>query len=103
VVAIDVGANHPAVEAEHRLLGADQRHRFVVGRAAVRGAVFLPRLHITRFDTPGARAERGRRASYRRGSRDYRPSCRLIGRQYIARMPAAGIAGAVRCCPPWRR
>ena len=51
MVAIDVGANHPAVEAEHRLLGADQRRRFVVGRAAVRGAVFSPRLHITRFDT----------------------------------------------------
>ena len=40
-VAIDVGADGAAVEAEHRLVRQDQRHRVVVGRAAAGGARLL--------------------------------------------------------------
>ena len=64
-VAIDVGADRAAVEAEHRLVRQDQRAGIVVGRAAGRGAGLLAeaRHHEIGADRHGrsrGRAERGR-------------------------------------------
>jgi hypothetical protein len=44
-VAINVGADRPAIEAEQRFVRQDQRYRVVIGGAAGRGACLLPEAH----------------------------------------------------------
>ena len=54
-VAIDVGADCAAVEAEHRLVRQNERDRIMIGRAAARRPRLLAELAITKFaltDTP---------------------------------------------------
>ncbi len=102
-VAIDVGADRAAVEAEQRLVRQDQRDRVVVGGAAGRGAGLLAeaRHHQIGADRHGrarARAERCGAGRVVHVGRIAAPAAALVaedrGQSLFRHVPAAGVAGA---------
>ena len=102
-VAIDVGADRAAIEADHRLVRQDQRHRVVVRRAAARRARLLAQARHHHVDADrqrraGARAERGRARGVVRVRRIARPGAALIaerrGQHLVGLVAPARIAGA---------
>ena len=114
-VAIDVGADRAAVEADHRLVRQDQRDGVVVGRAAARRPRLLAeaRHHEVGADRHArarARAERSRARGVIRDSTDCRPRCCADSRASTA-APCPACCGrrdrrrgrCIRCSPPWRR
>ena len=102
-VAVDVRADRAAVEAEHRLVRQDQRHRVVIGRAAAGGAGLLAearhhQVGADRHRRARARAERGRARRVVRIGGIAAPGAALIaerrGQHLLGLMAAARIAGA---------
>ena len=114
-VAIDVGADRPAVEAEHRLVRQDQGDGVVIGRAAGRGAGLLAearhdQIGADRHARPRGRAERGGARRVVGVGRVAAPARALIaehrGQYLLGPVPPARIAGAAvvfGATPPWRR
>ena len=102
-VAVDVGADRAAVEAEHRLVRQDQRNGVVVRRAAAGGARLLAE---ARHHQVGAdRQRRARARSERGGARGVVGVCRVAGpgaalvaerrgQHLVGLVAAARIAGA---------
>ena len=102
-VAIDVGADRAAVEAEHRLVRQNERDRVVIGRAAARRPRLLAearhhQVGADRHARAGARSERGRARRVIRIGRIAGPGAALIAerrRQHLVGLVAAArIAGA---------
>ena len=102
-VAIDVGADRAAIEAEHRLVRQNERNGVVVGGAAGRGAGFFAEaahdeIGADRHRRAGTRAERGGARRVIDIARIAAPAAALIaegrGQDLVGLVAAAGIAGA---------